>query len=135
LDYESFFSSEAWIDTTKYIKILDNHFANKFGHKYNIHKISIQQEFENELVRAFSAVQILYNSEKQPPYNYSEGRNIAKYEINGHLIIFRLPDWRDYNQYDVSVDNIGGYLINTHTDYKTRIKEIVINIKRRCCPQ
>lgn len=134
LDYESFISSDAWIDTTKYIKILDNHYENKFGHKYNISKISIQQEFETELVRAFSTVQILYNSEKQPPYNCSEGWNIARYEINGHLIVFRLPDWRDYNQYDVTIDNIGGYLINTLTDYKKRIKEIIINIRRRCYP-
>ncbi|GAB6013004.1 hypothetical protein [Viscerimonas tarda] len=133
LDYKSFLSSDAWIDTTKYVEIMDNYWMKRFGSKYDINRISIQQEFENELISSFPNMRILYNSEKQPPYNYLEGWNTAKYEINGHLIVFHLPDWRDYNQYDVTIDNIGGYLINTLTDYKKKIKEIVMNIERRCC--
>jgi hypothetical protein len=132
LDDKFILSSEKWINVEKYVEILDKYYLNKFGHKYDIDKISIQQEFEQKLIIAFPNLKILYNSEKQPPYDYSEGWNTAKYEINMHLIVFRLSDWRDFSQYDVTVDSIGGYLIDTFTNYKYRIKEIIKDIKIKC---
>jgi hypothetical protein len=132
LDYESFLVSDSWVDIEKYIDIMDKYYISKFGHKWQIDRLSIQQEFENEIIKVFPSIKILYNSERQPPYDYSEGWNTSKYELNNHLIVFRLPDWRDYNLYDVTIDNIGGYLINICTDYRRKMKEIFENIKRRC---
>jgi hypothetical protein len=88
--------------------------------------------FENKLINLFPEIKVLYNSEKQPPYDYSEGWNTAKYELNGHLIVIRLPDWRDYYKYDVTIDNLGGYMIDTHTDYKKEIENILNDIRKKC---
>lgn len=131
-EYKSFLSSERWIDIDKYIKIMDEHYLTVSGDKWAYRRLSIQQEFENEVIRTFPDVKILYNSEKQPPYDYSAGWNTAKYEINGHIVVFRLPDWRDCNLYDVIIDNTGGYQIDTRSDYKKDIQTIMKHIKNRC---
>ena len=132
LYYKSLLLSDSWIDIEKYVEIKKKYYTRILGCKWQDSKLSIQQEFEDEIIKIFPNIKALYNSEKQPPYDYSEGWNISKYELNNHLIVFRMPDWRDYNLYDVTIDNIGGYLLDICTDYKGRLKEIMENIKKRC---
>jgi len=132
LHYKSLLLSDSWIDIEAYIEIKKKHYTNISDCKWQAGKLSIQQEFEDEIIKIFPDIKTLYNSENQPPYDRSEGWNISKYELNNHLIVFRMPDWRDYNLYDITIDNIGGYLLDICTDYKEELKEIMGNIKRIC---
>jgi hypothetical protein len=87
--------------------------------------LSVRQLFENMLLDNFSDIIIISHD--------NSIFDAAKYELNGHSIVFCQPDWRDYYLYDVTVDNIGGYLIDTSKiNYKDKMENIIENIKRRC---
>jgi len=128
LEYKSFLSSEQWIDIAQYVKIMDKHYLTVSGHKWLTEEVSIQQEFENALVNTFKQIKIVYNSERQPPYDYTGGWNTSKYELNNHMIIFKMPDWRDSNLYEVTVDDEVSYQIDTSNDYKKGIRRILEGI-------
>jgi len=129
-EYKSFLSSDIWIDIPRYISILETHYAKFSKRKFEYVRKSIQQEFEDELLRTIPKIEIIYNSEKQPPYDV-EFYWTSKYRLNGHSIVFRMPDFRDYNIHEVVIDNIGGHEIDSFKDYKETIKQIIQHIEKK----
>lgn len=125
-----FLSSNIWIDTQNYIQILEKHFSKFSKWEYKPNKKGVQQEFEDELINKIPNVKVIYNSEKCAPYEEKENWT-SEYELNNHKILFRTPDFRDYNISEVVIDNRGSYMIDSFKDYKMTIKKIVEFIKQK----
>jgi len=87
----------------------------------------IKNDFENALLENFPNIKVLRNEDLA----FSEGRG-KLYELNGHTITYRIPDWRDYHLEEIVVDNIGGYIIDRTRYPDFGIERIIDKIKTRC---
>jgi len=130
--FSKIFKSNDWFNVSRYLELRNDNFKNKFGKDYTGNSKSLEHEFYEECLKRSSQIELLYDSDKRPPYD-KERLYYIEFIYNGQLISVNMPDWRDYNEHFVLVDKKISYKIDSFkTDYKKQIVEIINKIDKSC---